>query len=346
MNRKWPGRLLKITILLVSFIVVFYKIKEFYFSSTHELNKLFNYGNNMILLLIVGLMCLNWLFEAIRWKCLISSIQNITIIHSMHSVLVGITAGLLTPKRLGEAGGRIVVMDRDNQIKGIPAFALGSVIQTSVTAFFGIVAGLALIFHYTTHGLENINLLLIISSIVLLLLLFLIFNLPLTVKWLLKISWMKKYAHIFNTLPSQSRKKTAILLGISMLRYLTFSFQFFLLIRLFDQSAGVMETFTGIGLTYFIVTFLPLSSLVELGVRGSVAGFVFGMFTIQPGSGVLAVFSLWIINLGLPAILGAFIVYHSNHIETELSSLKRKINGISFFKRFSLTKKFKQVKKV
>jgi len=346
MNRKCFGRLIKTVILLISFAVIFYKIKAFYQNSAEELSEILIPGNGIIILLIAALMCLNWFLEAVKWKYLINDIQTISLFHSTHSVLVGITAGLLTPKRLGEVGGRIVLLKRENQLKGIPAFALGSVIQTSVTAFFGIVAGLALIFHYTTHGLENINLLLIISSIVLLLLLFLIFNLPLTVKWLLKISWMKKYAHVFNTLSSQSRRKTAILLGISMLRYMTFSFQFFLLIRLFDQSAGVMETFTGIGLTYFIVTFLPLSSLVELGVRGSVAGFVFGMFTIQPGSGVLAVFSLWIINLGLPAILGAFIVYHSNHIETELSSLKRKINGISFFKRFSLTKKFKQVKKV
>ena len=341
MNRKWPGRLIKIAILLVSFTVIFYKIKEFYFSSPKELNELFNSDNSMFILLIVALMCLNWLFEAIRWKYLISSIQNITIIHSLHSVLVGITAGLLTPKRLGEVGGRIVLMNRENQNKGISAFALGSVIQTSVTAFFGIFAGLALVFNYTPHGLENINLLLIISGILLLMLLFLVFNLPLAVRWLLKAPWMKKYAHLFNHLTAQPRRKTAIILGIGMLRYLTFSFQFFLLIRLFDPSAGVAESFTGIGLFYFIMTFLPISSLIEIGVRGSVAGFVFGMFAIQAGSGVLAVFSLWLINLGFPAVLGAFIVYHSEHIETELSSLKRKVNDTAFFQRFSLTRKFK-----
>ena len=341
MNRKWPGRLIKIAILLVSFTVIFYKIKEFYFSSPKELNELFNSDNSMFILLIAGLMCLNWFFEAIRWKYLISSIQTIKIIHSLHSVLVGITAGLLTPKRLGEVGGRIVLMNRENQNKGISAFALGSVIQTSVTALFGIIAGLTLVFHYTTHGLENINLLLSISVILLLMLFFLIFNLPLTVKWLLKVPWMKKYAHIFNHLTSQSRKKTALLLGISILRYLTFSLQFFLLIRLFDPSAGVIESYTGIGLTYFIMTILPLTSLIEIGVRGSVAAFVFDMFAIQPGSGVLAVFSLWVINLGFPAVLGAFIVYHSAHIETELSSLKRKVSDAPYFRRFSLTRKFK-----
>jgi len=341
MDRKWLSRLIKIAILLISFTVISYKINEFYFSSPNELNELFNSANNMIILLIAALMCLNLLFEAVRWRYLINSIQNITIIHSLHSVLAGITVGLLTPKRLGEVGGRIVLLNREHQPKGIIAFALGSIIQTSVTAFFGITAGLALIFHHPTHGLENINILLIISGILLLLLLFFMFNLPLTVKWMLKITWLKKYAHILNNLTSQSRKKTGLLLGISILRYLTFSFQFFLLIRLFDQSAGVIESFTGIGLTYFIITFLPLSSLVELGVRGSVAGFVFGMFTVQPGSGVLAIFSLWVINLGVPAILGAFIVYHSEHIETELSSLKRKVSYAPFFKRFSLTKKFK-----
>ncbi|MGM0496305.1 MAG: lysylphosphatidylglycerol synthase domain-containing protein [Bacteroidota bacterium] len=323
MNRRWVGKLIKTVILLVSFVVVFYKIKEFYQNSAGELSELLIPGNGMIILLIAALMCLNWLLEAVKWKWLVSGIQNITLFHSIHSVLIGITAGLLTPKRLGEVGGRIVLLKRDNQLKGIPAFGLGSIIQTSVTAFFGIIAGLVLIIKYSTLELQNLNLFLIIVGILLLMLLFLIFNLPLTVKWVLRIPWLKNYAHLFNNLASQSREKTFWLLVVGMMRYITFSIQFFLLIRLFDQSADIVESAIGIGLTYFILTFLPLSSLVELGVRGSVAGFVFGLFTVQAGSGVLAVLSLWIINLAIPAIFGAFVVYHSEHIEMELSSLKQ-----------------------
>ena len=341
MNRKCFGRLIKTVILLISFAVIFYKIKAFYQNSAEELSEILIPGNGIIILLIAALMCLNWFLEAVKWKYLINDIQTISLFHSTHSVLVGITAGLLTPKRLGEVGGRIVLLKRENQLKGIPAFALGSVIQTSVTALFGIVAGLFFIFNYTTHGLQNINLFLIIAGILLLMLLFFIFNLPVTIKWLLRIPWLKKYQHLFNNLASQSREKTARLFGIGIMRYLTFSLQFFLLIRLFDQSAGIAESFTGIGLTYFIMTFLPLSSLVELGVRGSVAGFIFGLFTIQAGSGVMAILSLWVINLGIPAILGAFIVYHSEHIGAELSFLKSKVNLKPFFNRFSLTKKFK-----
>lgn len=339
MNRKWFGGLIKTLILLVSFGIVFYKIKEFHGNSADKLKEILLPENGMIFLLIVLLMCLNWFLEAVKWKYLIRGIQNITLVHSLHSVLVGVTAGLLTPKRLGEVGGRIILLKKENQLKGIPAFGLGSIIQTSVTVFIGIIAGVILIINYTTVGLENFNLMLIIASIFLLLLLFFIFNLPLAVKWLLRIPWLRKYEPLFNPLVSQSRKKTARLLGIGLTRYIIFSFQFFLLIRLFDQSAGIVESFTGIGLTYFIMTFLPLSSLLELGVRGSVAGFVFGLFTIQTGSGVMAVLCLWVINLGIPALGGAFILHHLKHIETELFSLNRKFHDAPFLKHLSLTRK-------
>lgn len=339
MNRKWFVGLIKTLILLVSFGIVFYKIKEFHGNSADKLKEILLPENGIIILLIAFLMCLNWFLEAVKWKYLIRDIQNITLIHSLHSVLVGVTVGLLTPKRLGEVGGRIVLLKKENQLKGIPAFGLGSIIQTSVTVFFGIIAGVVLIINFTTHGLENFNLLLIIASILLLFLLFFIFNLPLAVNWLLRIPWLRKYAPLFNPLAPQSRGKTARLLGIGITRYIIFSLQFFLLIRLFDHSAGAAESFTGIGLTYFIMTFLPLSSLIELGVRGSVAGFVFGLFTIQTGSGVMAVLSLWVINLGIPALMGAVILHHSKHIETELLSLKRKVHNAPYLKYLSLTRK-------
>ena len=93
-----------------------------------------------------------------------------------------------------------------------------------------------------------------------------------------------------------------------MVRYIIFASQFFLLLKYFGVPVTLIQGLTGIGLTYFLITFMPVSSLAELGIRGSVAVFVFGLFISQTGGVILATMSLWVINLAIPALTGAWVV--------------------------------------
>ncbi len=333
MSRKWPGKIIKSIILIVSFAIVFYKLRQFYQNTDGKISEVFQSENLLVLCLIIILMVLNWTIEAIKWKNLVKEFQKINLDKSLKSVLVGITAGLLTPKRLGEVGGRIVILEPKNQLSGLTAFLVGSFTQTSVTVLFGLIAGFSLLILYTDHAINNFLLFLIISVLLLSILLFVLFNLPLIAKRILRIIWLKKHEYAIKNLSAQSSKRILRIIAFSAARYLIFTSQFVLLLDLFGSSPGISTAFTGIGLIYLIMAFLPLSSLLEIGIRGSVASFIFGIFTVNTGGAVAAVLTLWIINIGLPALPGAFIIHHSEQIERELSHLKTKTYNTLLFKQ-------------
>ena len=55
------------------------------------------------------MMFLNWLVEALKWRYMISKIENISIMTAYRAVLTGITVSTFTPNRIGEYGGRVFV---------------------------------------------------------------------------------------------------------------------------------------------------------------------------------------------------------------------------------------------
>ena len=107
------------------------------------------------------------------------------------------------------------------------------------------------------------------------------------------------------------------MLLLSLLRYLVFSLQFYLLLKAFDLNLPYLKAMMLIGLVYLLVTIIPTIALSELGVRGSVSLFVFAIYLEPLGNwsdqAALAVASastiLWLINLAFPALLGVLFVY-------------------------------------
>jgi len=106
-------------------------------------------------------------------------------------------------------------------------------------------------------------------------------------------------------------------LMLSLLRYLVFSFQFYMLNTIFGVTMPLLHGLMLIAVIYFIMTIIPTVALTELGIRGSVAISVFNLYySMQPdaatgiASGVFfASTLLWIINLGIPAVAGSFFVF-------------------------------------
>jgi hypothetical protein len=62
---------------------------------------------------------------------------------------------------------------------------------------------------------------------------------------------------------------------------------------------------------------IPTIALTELGIRGSVALYIFGLYSGQvlpvSGANSLGIFAastlLWTINLGIPALIGTIFVF-------------------------------------
>ena len=72
----------------------------------------------------------------------------------------------------------------------------------------------------------------------------------------------------------------------------------------------------GIGKTLYTteltMTIIPTIALTELGVRGSVALYFIGLISSNDIGIVTASFTLWFINLAIPAIIGSAFVLRMN----------------------------------
>jgi hypothetical protein len=129
-----------------------------------------------------------------------------------------------------------------------------------------------------------------------------------------KLERINKFTVVFSW---YSSSKLALVFAVSILRYLVFSFQFYLLLKMFLVPVDYFTGVTLISVVYLLMTIIPTIALSELGVRGSVSLFVFQsyfekmkMWNDQLGLSIISASTLlWIINLALPATLGIFFVY-------------------------------------
>ena len=73
-----------------------------------------------------------------------------------------------------------------------------------------------------------------------------------------------------------------------------------------------------IGAIFFAITMIPTVAIAELGIRGSVSLFLIGIYYghlhDMPSEIVMGVVasstSLWLINLALPALIGAIFAFN------------------------------------
>jgi hypothetical protein len=104
---------------------------------------------------------------------------------------------------------------------------------------------------------------------------------------------------------------------LSFLRYVVFTCQFLLLLKMFSVPVPLFEGVVIISLIFFVLSIIPTVTLTELGVRDSAAVYFFGIYFTQAGTmqnsvliGILSAASLlWVINLAVPAVLGTLFVF-------------------------------------
>ena len=103
---------------------------------------------------------------------------------------------------------------------------------------------------------------------------------------------------------------------LSSLRYLVFSIQFYLAIRLMELNFTFSQCMLVIPIIYLALAAIPTVALAEIGVRGSVSVFLFGLLYGIKGldsEATLAVVSastlIWLINIAVPSLAGVLVVF-------------------------------------
>ncbi len=264
------------------------------------------------------LMPLNWSLEALKWKYLFKNKEKVPFLLAVKAVLSGASISAVSPNRTGDYFGRVFVLKETGFWEGVFITLIGSYAQTITTLFFG---GLALFGFLAPNLINNLGVdshqLLVFQYgyfILFALLVLFYFRISIISK-LVPQSWGKinKYVNIFIKYKFNQLFTTLI---ISILRYIVFSIQFYIL--LFAVGIDFLSPFEGlifISSIFLINTIRPTIALLEVGIRGSVAIFVLVLFLSPSHSNthienavLLASTLLWLINIILPAILGLFFI--------------------------------------
>jgi hypothetical protein len=254
----------------------------------------------------------NWLLEAYKWRLLIMGIERISIWRSLKAIFSGITIAVFTPNRVGEYGGRVFHLKKADRIDATLLTIVGSYAQLIVTLVTGLFASIFFVPDYVGLGpitpmQYNLIALLGLAFCVFLIMLFLNTRLLTNLlKWLPIPSKYGHYAEVFQY------HKTGTLWKIffaSLGRYMIFTFQFYMLLRIFSVDVDYLHAMMMISMTYFVMTAIPTIAITELGVRGSMAVHFLGMIATDITGIFTASSMLWLINLAVPALVGIIFIF-------------------------------------
>jgi len=324
--KKTYNILLRILILAATYGFLYKKI--FHGKDLQQQYKLFsdllaNPGIKPLLLLVILLMLLNWGIESQKWRFMINKIERISFFRALQAVFTGASISFFTPNRTGEYFGRAFILDKASHVEGILITILGSMSQLLITILTGTMAMLVFIPKFmgtnpifSGYIYDGVVVLMIILD---LLLLFLLINVQFlsVVRDKLFRTKFKRFRRHLLVFSGFRPRDMATIIGLSFVRYIVFTVQFLVLLKIFSVPVPIFDAVIIISLIFFVLSIVPTVTLTELGIRDSAAVYFFGIYfnkasgmTDSAMIGILSAATLlWIINLAVPAVFGTFFVF-------------------------------------
>lgn len=263
------------------------------------------------LALAIVLMPLNWGLEMWKFRILLGPEVRPPLSHLLRSVLGGITLSMTLPNRLGESIGRLAVLPAAWRGAGLSASLTGSLLQ-----MIWILAGgmMAIAWGEGTAWARILESLPAFSWWLPVVTLALALSAVLAIRPLRGIL-LSSWAHFKKSLGFE-RVTAAALTGL--LRYGTFILQYLILLRFAGAASRLEDGIFFAALVFFCQSVLPLPPAIGWVGRLQLAVLVSGWAGIHAGQAMFASLLLWMINLFLPGILGAAMLWRSKP-ETALS---------------------------
>lgn len=262
---------------------------------------------------VVVMMLLNWFFEILKWKYLVQEIQKITIWKATKSVFCGLTWAIFTPNRIGEYGGRIMLLQPQNRARGAVLMGVGLFAQLVLTSVFGAlgIAWFVSTFLETPSAVKfGIWILALIYGLAFVLLYF-------NVQWIdylvNKVRFLKKIQPFFDVLRHVSTSQLSNVLILSLIRFVIFTSQYVILMNIFLPEMSLLPMILMIFILFFVQSALPTLDIFDFSVRSFVASNLYAYITTQDIAVMAIVSFIWFVNLILPAIIGAVFVLNVNY---------------------------------
>jgi hypothetical protein len=268
-----------------------------------------------VIVIVILMMFLNWFLESLKWRFLISKIEQVSILRSIMAVFSGITISAFTPNRVGEYAGRVFCLERADRIQGVLITVIGSMAQLLTTIIFGLIGILLLpnlmpIFdNLLSEIIFAYPMMLFVIILLNILLLSLFFNTSIFSVLLSKVKFLKnfeKYNEVFSFFNFHDLLEVLL---YSVARYIVFTTQFFILLHVFEVDVSYINFLILTTTMLFVISIIPTIAITEIGVRGSIALILFGLVSNNSAGILSATFVMWVINLLLPAFIGTIFIF-------------------------------------
>lgn len=265
--------------------------------------------------LVMALSLVNWGIEARKWQVLVQSVQKISLFRAFQAVLSGLAMTLFVPNRVGEYVGRILYMDEGNRLRSVALTLVGSVSQLVVTMVAGIGGLIYMRTYILTEGrhLEGLSefwfdglLYAIIVGTLLLLLVY--YKLSGITAWVERIPFVSKFSYFIQNVETLHWRELTRVLSLSVCRFTVFTFQYLLLMQVFDVHISIIDGWWLICVMFLVLAIVPSIPIAELGVRGNASLQLFGLLSTNTIGIIATAAGIWSINLILPSLAGSLFI--------------------------------------
>lgn len=251
----------------------------------------------------------NWGLEALKWQILLRRVEPVRFWEACKGVLAGVSLGFALPAQLGDTTGRVLSL-RTNRTEAVGASLVSGGMQFYVSIVFGTIAWA----HHLTlvpernQAAGNWLLVLLIGLTAGGVVVGLIRK-PL-VRTVSGRPALRRFARYWQVAGYYSNREIGLALVTAALRYLVFSLQFYLAMRVVGLIVPPAVAASGIGLVFLAKTITPAFNLLsDLGVREAASLWVFSPFAVNVPVLLTATLTLWVANVLMPVLVGLIWVW-------------------------------------
>ncbi len=268
-------------------------------------------SNVPYLIAVFLLMPINWSLEAIKWQRLIAFFHPSHFWEALWTIFAGLSFGVITPSRIGEYGGRFYMMQKSSRWKSVSATFVGSMAQNIITAITGMGGAAYLIYTNQEWNKYLASSIFYVAGIALIIGLVIYFKIGLfqnLVQFLPHSRLSEKLTKHSLYLQKVNHITLQKVIILSFLRYIIYTCQYLLLLHFFGINVPIIEAVAVVAVIFLVQSGLPLPPLLGMIARGEIA-LIFWAYYTENTLGILATtFSLWSINLIIPALIGTGMI--------------------------------------
>lgn len=298
--------ILKIILLPITFGFIFYKLIYAYHLGDLLSQITFVWDKTTLLIICCNilLMGVNYAIETAKWHLLTKENEGASYWQSFKGVLAGVALNIITPNQLGDFVGRVMFLKNFDRVRGTLITVISHTSQVILTAVFGLFAliWIAPKQHLLAQDVANVLVYVLLGLTLMTIVGYI------NIRIFAKLKIAQRFREYLDVFEKYTQRELGLLMMYSLIRYVVFVIQYLLFLSLFKVDVSITEALACMMAAMLTQSFLPSFILVEIGIRGASALWFFSLFTNQVTQVLLSAYSVWMVNLMLPGLLGLFFI--------------------------------------